>query len=260
MRDVGRLRADSPAPGLRLWLRPELSEAWSAGLPESGEPLDSSGRGGLQRVPTPLGPALVRTYRRGGLLRRLLPDRFASPGRALAEAAALERLEPLGLAPAVLGLEARGRGLLRLRIAVLEAVGARDLLRLAVERPESLGEVRLGSAVGRALAGMFSAGACHPDLNAANLLVGADGRVQVIDFDGARLVDGDVPLAERERELLRLCRSIDKWRPTQGTSARARAACLRQVLPPDRRRRLLRAGRARHERRRRLGRTGRPRP
>ena len=41
----------------------------------------------------------------------------------------------------------------------------------------------LGRAVGRTLAGMFAAGACHPDLNAANLLVGADGRVQVIDFD-----------------------------------------------------------------------------
>ena len=260
MTGVGRLEPSVPSPGLRLWLRPELRGDWAQGLPREGERLGSSGRGALLRVPTPLGPALVRTYRRGGLLRGLLPDRFTSPRRALAELAAAERLEPLGLAPAVVGLEARGCGLIELRLAVLEVEGARDLLRLAEESPERLRERTLGAAVGRALDAMFESGACHPDLNAANLLVGPDGRVQVIDFDGARLLDAAVPLPEREAELLRLCRSLDKWAVTAQTPASVRAACLREVLPASRRRGLVRAARRQHAERRRRGRTGLPRP
>jgi len=256
---IGRLRPSSPRAGLRLWLRPELEEAWREGLPLEGEQLKSSGRGGLLRVDTALGPALLRTYRRGGLLRRVLPDVFPSPDRALRELAAAERLEPLGLAPAVLGLELRGRGLLRLRVAVAEIPGGRDLLRLAADQSPALQLPVLGRAVGEAVAAMHAAGVSHPDLNAANVLVADDG-VSLLDFDGATLHEGEVPPAQRRREVLRLCRSLDKWAVTINTPAAVRAAFLRAALPRGQRLAAFAAGRRQHARRSAAGKVGLPLP
>lgn len=257
MTSRGRLLASSPESGLQLWLRPELAETWSRGLPSAGEELDTLGRGGLLRTKTCLGPALVRTYRRGGLLRGLLPDAFVSPERALREVEAVERLEPLGVAPAVFGLEIRGGALQRMRIAVAEVEGARNLLQLAADESPAASLPALGRAIGEAVATMHEAGVSHADLNAANILV-ADEGVRLIDFDGARVDDGPVPLDRRHAEVQRLCRSLDKWAVTVGTPAAVRAAFLRATLPIGERRAALRAGRRQHARRVASGKVGLP--
>jgi tRNA A-37 threonylcarbamoyl transferase component Bud32 len=227
-----------------LWLAPELS-GWRGSL--DGEELPSSaGRGAIQRARVASFDAIVRTYRRGGALRALLPDAFLSATRALAEVHALTRLAALGLAPRPLVLEARGRVLLRLRIAVEEVARSRNLLELAAAAPASL-DARLGRAVGQAVRAMHDAGVAHPDLNAGNILI-TDGpalSVSLIDFDGARIFDAGVPRQERAREILRLARSLDKWPATRRTSAAARAAFLRAALPRGERGLLLREARRR---------------
>lgn len=249
----------------QLWLHPEVVGQLAGGLPEGpGDGITvqaSSGRGALLRVPLADGRAmLLRTYRRGGALRRWLPDRFASARRAEAEVRAVARLAEAGLAPRVLALEVEGTVLKRLRIGIEEVIGARDLLRLSVEEPARLQDVALGRAVGRAVAAMHDLGVAHPDLNAANILVGrAGGRaaVTLLDLDGARLHGGGVPAARRRAEVLRLCRSLDKWTPTALTGAGARAAFVRASLPLGERVRVLRLARRRWRRRHRWGRTGR---
>jgi 3-deoxy-D-manno-octulosonic acid kinase len=242
---------------VELLLRPEVAGLWSEGLPREGEALASSGRGGLLRVESPLGPALVRTYRRGGLLRALLPDAFFSPGRALAEVAALELLEGLDLAPDVFGLELKGGALQRMRIAVREVPGARNLLELGAAESPAMRMRALGRAVGEAVAAMHQAGVAHRDLNVANVLV-ADEGVRLIDFDGATVHPDGVPLPRRRREVLRLCRSLDKWAATAATPAAVRAAFLRAALPLGERRSMLDEGRRQHARRVAAGKVGLP--
>lgn len=229
----------------RAWISPALG-AWEGTL--DGAPVDAgAGRGNVVRAR--LGPfaAIVRTYRRGGLLGALLPDVFVSPDRALAEVEALERLAPLGLSPRPLVLEVRGAIFLRLRIAVEEIAGAANLR--AVARVGAGIETDLARRVGCLVRRMHDAGVSHRDLHVGNVLVrvaaGAT-EVSIIDLDGARVFAGGLPAPRREREILRLCRSLDKWTATARTSAAARAAFLRAALPRGRRVAVLRRARRLH--------------
>jgi 3-deoxy-D-manno-octulosonic acid kinase len=216
------------APG--LWLHRDVAP-WSSGIPE-GAPVDdvSSGRGSLRRVRCGGMVALVRRYRRGGALRRLLPDAFLSDARARREVAALARLAPLGLAPRCLALEVRGGWLKRLTIAVEEVPGARDLLAHAQDGERD--ERGLAAAAGRAVRAMHDAGVLHADLNLTNVIARRDAsgwRAWIVDLDGARSAPAGPE--RRVREVLRLCRSVDKWPASARTSAEARAAFLREALP-----------------------------
>ncbi|MEM7249022.1 MAG: lipopolysaccharide kinase InaA family protein [Acidobacteriota bacterium] len=248
----------TPRPRCRLLVVEPLAEQWSAGLPDEGEgeSLRLGGRGGLRRVATELGPALVRRTRRGGLLRGVLPDRFFSATRARCELEAGVRLHERSLAPRPLALEVTGWPLHGIRLAFLEVPGAIDLLRLSRERPERWSEPGLGRLVGRTVAAMHDAGVAHPDLNLSNLLLEeeASERVLVCDLDGAGVGERPVSTSEREDELLRLCRSVDKRASSRTLSAWGRRAVLQETLPAERRRSFWTRARTAHQQHRRLGR------
>lgn len=242
----------------RTWLSSEARLRGVLDTPQDGRRLALPGRGTLRRAPLPDGShALIRRVRRGGLLRDLLPDLFLGASRSLAELRAAERLAERGLAAPVLTVEMRGWGLVSLRVAVLEIEDSCDLLRWAGEGRPPQEQVEVARLAGRTVRGMHDSGVSHADLNAANLLLvgsGEDRRVLVVDLDKARSFPHAVPAGRREREVLRLCRSLDKWEETAATTASARAAFLSEALPPDSARRTLSRARSRSAWRTRLGR------
>jgi 3-deoxy-D-manno-octulosonic acid kinase len=244
-----------PRKGLRLWLDATVARAWALGLEAGGAPLSQGGGRGATRLASVEGTDVVlRRVRRGGLLRTLLPDRFLSVARSLREAAALDRLHALGIGPRCLGVEADGRFLVALTVATEHLASARDLRALGALAPaQALMAARV---VGETVRRMHDAGVGHPDLNVTNILVAREGglRAFVVDLDGAILSDGPVPDRERAREILRLCRSLDKWADMSATPAAARAAFLRAALPGERRLGILRRARRAHGRRAALGR------
>lgn len=248
----------APASSARgLWLHPDLGE-WSRGIPATGTPLDLRGRGGMTRHEAGGLRILVKSHRRGGLLRGLLPDAFLSASRARREARALEILSRLGLSPRCLALEIRGLVLKRMRIAVEEIEGAADLL--AAEIPPSE-QAAMAATAGRAVRAMHDAGVAHADLNASNILVRREGsawRAWIVDLDGARIAPGGVPGERRIAEVLRLCRSIDKWTRTASASAAARRRFLFAALPADAAREAFSRARRAQALRRARGRKPRP--
>lgn len=184
------------------WLDPEFWRLRNAVLAEYG------GRGRALAVDTQAGPAVLRRYLRGGMIARLIHDRYFFTGyrrsRSLREFRVLARLHTMGLPvpqPLMAGCDRRGPSY---RAAVLTR-----LLENTISLPQAADILepdhwrRLGKTLNR----FFRAGVVHPDLNAHNLLIDGDCRWYVIDFDRARIEDGPV---DPEPMLKRLERSLDK--------------------------------------------------
>ncbi len=183
-------------------------------------PVEGGGRGAAWFVRTESGDAVLRHYRRGGLMARLGVQRYPWLGearvRSLAEFRLLSRLHRDGLpvpAPLVAGYWRRGLGY-RAAILVERIHGARALSRwLGAAVADAPWE-----AVGRTLARFHLVGLDHADLNADNVLVDDAGQPWLIDFDRCALRDGAG--SWRGRNLQRLARSLAKlsrgdagWQP-----------------------------------------------
>ena len=152
----------------------------------------------------------LRHYRRGGLVARLVGDRYFWAGedatRPFRELRLLQALHAAGL-PVPEPVAAR---------YVRQGLTYRgDILTVFLEGTESFAQ-RLRDrrvtaedwqAIGRCLRCFHDAGACHADLNAHNVLLDASGQVFVIDFDRGRLRK---PGLWRDANLVRLRRSIEK--------------------------------------------------
>lgn len=213
-RDRGRWRV--VAARLELAEMTTLLESVRNGA-EVGEAA-GSGRGGARRVVLRGGKVVfVRPYRRGGLVRWFVRDRFLlRPPRPLRELAATEAARAAGCnVPIVHAVAVEESGPFYRGWIVTSAIeGARafvDVLAAAAE-PERAELLRQAA---RAITGLHAAGVYHPDLNGHNLLVDAAGRIAIIDFDRATLAaPGDVRLAERGFE--RLWRSLAKLRRERG--------------------------------------------
>jgi len=208
-------------PGRAFWIlrigptlptSSKIWDGWTRG--EGGSLLEgSSGRGPVYRVnPDGVGPSVLRAYRHGGILRRILADRFLGTGRFLDELRASEWLRSQGVpTPEVFAFFLRrGTGSLfrgwiltrylsggiNLRAWVQGGlpggVQRRDILRLSALTVGSLHEV----------------GCFHRDLNLSNLLLSA-GQIHLLDLDGARL-RRNLTKGERGRNLFRLYRSLAK--------------------------------------------------
>jgi 3-deoxy-D-manno-octulosonic acid kinase len=160
--------------------------------------------------------AVVRRYRRGGLVRHLNGGRYFAGNRAFDELRATERARAGGVRTArvlVAAEHPRTFGYTAL-LATLLVPGAVDAARWLAREDAAAREAMLREA-GRQLGMMHAAGVQHPDANLRNLLVtaGGDGvRVAVIDFDRARVHDGEVPAPRRAADLRRLARSARKLR------------------------------------------------
>ncbi len=161
--------------------------------------------------------AVMRLCRRGGVAGRVLHDLyFGRDYRPFAEVAVTEEARRRGVAaPAALGarVDRLVAGWYRGTV-VTRYLGGAESLWEALRAADRTERARLGHAAGQALLSLCVAFVDHPDLNLQNLLVrGREaGGVEafVIDFDRARLVEGQTPVALWERMFARLTRSARK--------------------------------------------------
>jgi 3-deoxy-D-manno-octulosonic acid kinase len=195
--DAARLPPPAPA-----WFTPEH---W----PERNV-LDR-GRGATYALRTGFGDAVLRRYRRGGAVARVLKDSYVWTGdaqtRPVREFRLLAAATAKGLpVPRPLAAEVRRRG----------ALYSGDLLMARIDAAQTL-SARLAAsddwtsidwrAIGTALGRIHAHGFQHADLNAHNLLLDDRHRVWVIDWDrGRQRARGDWS----EQVLARLQRSLRK--------------------------------------------------
>lgn len=176
------------------------------------------GRAAAYAVPLP-GDAtrvVVRHSRHGGLLAPVTGDRFLSPTRAPHELGAALRLAAMGVAtPEVIAYATYPAGplLRRSDVATREIVGGRDLAQVLATGDAPEARAAALDAVVALLHDLERAGARHPDLNAANVLIvsGPNGAgAFVLDVD--RVVFGrpgaDEVGAANARRLLRSLRKL----------------------------------------------------
>lgn len=176
----------------------------------------ASGRGSAYRAALPGGVrAVVRPYRRGGWLARVLHETYLGwRPRPLRELLATVEARRRGVA-AVEVLAARVEGGLAYRGALVtaevpDATPLIDALRGAAD-PGT--RAALARSAGSVVAAMHAAGVAHPDLNLTNLLARAGAVVAVVDLDRAVLVAPPLGAPARRRNLRRLLRSLRKLDP-----------------------------------------------
>lgn len=167
-------------------------------------------------LPGGMGNVVLRRYRRGGLLRHFLRDRFFRSRRPFRELSIVEEAVQAGLnAPQVLGvvLEKEVFFLHRGAILLRQIPGSLDLQAYFQADPKQRMSYGRRSQVirnvAREIRKMHEAGFYHRDLNLKNILVQEGGRVFVIDFDGSRRYN---PLSVRlcTKNLFRFNRSVEK--------------------------------------------------
>lgn len=222
---------------LRAWL---LAEPLSR--PADAENVDG-GRGSAYRATLPGGRrAVVRPYRRGGILGRVVQAHYLDPTpRPFLELIATEAARDRGvIAPEVLGARVDGGVLYRGTLVTVELAGRVPLIVALRATRESGVRQRLAASAGRAVARLHREGVFHADLNLANLLVdpqAPDAEATVIDFDRARLTDAPLPARARRRNLERFERSRRKLDPDDAVSGGAVAAAFesayRAALEPS---------------------------
>lgn len=218
-REVAWVREDlAPLGTDALWAEP-------AALP------GAKGRGGVGVLLLSGLEAVVRPFRRGGALRRLLGDRYTGPTRACQELVVLERLRQDGV-PVVVPLAALARkhgAFWRLRLLTERVHGALPLPAFCAAEPTARRWAIEAAAVAVRLA--FARGLVHDDLHPDNVLVVRHGekvRAVLVDLDKARL-ELPLPPALREAMLVRMARYVHKHR-ARSAAVFSRADHLRFLL------------------------------
>ena len=192
----------------------------------AGVEVAQRGRGAIRIIESAFGRAVVRHYRRGGLMARLSHDWFIWTGtettRPLREFRITRQLQASGL-PVPEAIAARyvrvGLGY-RADLVTLLVPQARTLAERLQDKAANVDWVALGDMLAR----FHAHGLWHADLNAHNILVAGEGRLLLIDFDRARWV---APFGACLRgNLDRLARSLRKL----GHSSCVDGAAWRQLL------------------------------
>lgn len=199
----------------------------------------AGGRGQAWFLDAPFGAAVLRHYRRGGAVARLLGDRYLWTGaertRSFAEFRLLAKLAALRLpVPAPLAARYRRYGVHYTADLITRRIAAGETLAKCLH--DGRADAAMMTAVGTTIAAFHSAGVWHADLNAHNILL-VQQRVYLIDFDRGELrLPGAVwqrdNLARLKRSLLKLGAADDGdlafehrlWQPLMVAYERAAAA------------------------------------
>ena len=162
---------------------------------------------------------VIRRYSHGGLLRAFTRDLYLFGSRAFQELALTEEIRASGI-PTVQPVGAVHQSVFpffyRAYFLCLEIPQAKDLAGRLLEignrpSPQDLIEKReMIRRVGRLVRHFHHAGFFHGDLQLKNILV-AGGQPLLIDFDRS-CREKTLPLRSRLDNLLRLNRSVEKWR------------------------------------------------
>jgi len=182
--------------------------------PSKAQVVPSGGRAAAWFIQISSLEAVLRHFRRGGLMRHFVRDRYIWTGlahtRSFAEFDLLREMWLAGLpVPRPLGAAVWREGL-TYRAAVLTQ-------RISNAQPLALRhEPSVWHEAGRVIAQMHQFGVWHADLNVFNLLVDANDQVWIIDLDrGRRAGLTDVQRAEN---LSRMLRSVRKVVPERESS------------------------------------------
>jgi 3-deoxy-D-manno-octulosonic acid kinase len=209
--------ARAPAPaGAILFDHRRIAQADDALFDPGAYPQRQSedargGRGAVWFLRHDFGDAVLRHYRRGGLLGRFNRDRYLWTGeaasRSFREFRLLAELRRRDLpVPAPLAARYRRAGIwYRADILIALVPDARTLAQHVAQHDDDDG---LWTRIGATLARFHREGVYHADLNAHNVLLDANDAVWLIDFDR-----GDLrPPGERwqQANLQRLHRSLHK--------------------------------------------------
>lgn len=162
---------------------------------------------------------VIRHYSHGGLLRFVTRDLYLFGSRSFQELALTEEIRSSGIGT-VQPVGAMHRCFLtpfyRAYLMSLEIPGAKDMVHyLQNIGPQPAGETLVAKrkiirSAGFLLRKFHQAGFFHADLQLKNLLV-TDGKVLLIDFDRSYRKPS-LSTGERVKNLLRLDRSVDKWK------------------------------------------------
>lgn len=179
------------------------------------------GRGGIVFAHTPHGDWALRHYRRGGLVARILGDRYlwnsAERTRSFAEFHLLHVLAARGfdVSQPIAARYCR-QGMFYSADLITRFIPGTTTLAWRIRHDEV--DLPTLARVGEAIATLHAAGVFHADLNAHNVLVGAD-KVWLIDFDRGRL--RPIEWTWRRANLVRLKRSLEKIDKAEGGDAAA---------------------------------------
>jgi 3-deoxy-D-manno-octulosonic acid kinase len=150
----------------------------------------AQGRGGVLFIRDEHRYWVLRHYRRGGLVGKLIRDAYLWTGlqrtRAFREWHLLHTLHAQGLpVPAPVAARVKRTGLIYRADLITEALPAVRTLADSITGAELLESV--WQRVGGTIARFHDAGVHHADLNAHNILLGESGTIYVLDFDRGRI-------------------------------------------------------------------------
>lgn len=202
---------------LREWENGLLSSGILTGEPgpgRAGRTALSGGRGSASvHTVDGLGEVVLRRYRRGGLIGKVLVDRYLSASRPFRELDVLALAHSRGVpVPEVIGASSIRAGAFwhRGRIVTRLIPGSRTLpVFISNNRNDGRIVTEVLRKAGRAIRKMHEAGIDHADLNMNNILVDTKRAAYVIDFDKATVCP-DLGKSRRLRNLRRLLRSARK--------------------------------------------------
>ncbi len=187
-----------------------------------------AGRGSVSFVDAPFGPSVIRQYRRGGMIARVVDDVYLWTGedrtRGFVEFRLLTALRDMRLpVPAPIASRYERDGL----------VYRADLITRRIDNATTFAEYlvsgkadnAVAQRVGDTLARFHAAGACHADLNAHNILITTDD-IWLVDFDRGILRTPQATwrrsnLARLFRSCMKVLRGTEKTRPTVEQDFRA---------------------------------------
>lgn len=166
------------------------------------------------------GDVVVRHAARGGMIAKIVSDRYVAPTRGIVELLNSERLRKQGVrTPRLVAYAVYPAGplLRRLDVATREVPNAYDLAEVFSSPLTQEHKHEALAAISELIGSLTHAGAHHADLNLKNIVLSREGDVEqrirafVLDVDRVRFnVPGD-PLVARAN-LERLMRSLEKVR------------------------------------------------